>query len=36
MRVGVLGAKGKVGLAMCAAVRDTANLELSAEVDAGD
>ncbi|CAN1566712.1 DapB Dihydrodipicolinate reductase [Mycobacteriaceae bacterium] len=36
MRVGVLGAMGKVGLAMCAAVRDTANLELSAEVDAGD
>jgi 4-hydroxy-tetrahydrodipicolinate reductase len=36
MRVGVLGAAGKVGLAMCAAVRDAADLELSAEVDAGD
>ena len=36
MRVGVLGAKGKVGVAMCAAVRGAADLELSAEVDAGD
>jgi len=36
MRVGVLGAAGKVGVAMCAAVRDAADLELSAEVDAGD
>ena len=36
MRVGVLGAKGKVGTAMCAAVRDAADLTLSAEVDAGD
>ena len=36
MRVGVLGAKGKVGTAMCAAVRDAADLSLSAEVDAGD
>lgn len=36
MRVGVLGAKGKVGTAMCAAVRDADDLILSAEVDAGD
>ena len=36
MRVGVLGAKGKVGRAMCAAVRDAADLTLTAEVDAGD
>ena len=36
MRVGVLGAAGKVGVAMCAAVRDAADLELSAEDDAGD
>lgn len=36
MRVGVLGAAGKVGVAMGAAVRDAADLELSAEVDAGD
>ena len=36
MRVGVLGAAGKVGVAMCAAVRDAADLELSAEVDADD
>ena len=36
MRFGVLGAAGKVGLAMCAAVREAADLELSAEVDAGD
>lgn len=36
MRVGVLGAKGKVGATMCAAVRDAADLTLSAEVDAGD
>jgi 4-hydroxy-tetrahydrodipicolinate reductase len=36
MRVGVLGAKGKVGTAMCAAVRDAADLTLTAEVDAGD
>jgi 4-hydroxy-tetrahydrodipicolinate reductase len=31
-----LGAKGKVGATMVAAVRDAADLELSAEVDAGD
>lgn len=36
MRVGVLGARGKVGTTMCAAVRDAADLTLSAEVDAGD
>ncbi|MEE6176358.1 4-hydroxy-tetrahydrodipicolinate reductase [Mycobacterium sp. 050134] len=36
MRVGVLGAKGKVGATMVAAVRDAGDLELSAEVDAGD
>ncbi|MEX0580603.1 MAG: 4-hydroxy-tetrahydrodipicolinate reductase [Mycobacterium sp.] len=36
MRVGVLGAAGKVGLAMCVAVREAAGLELSAEVDAAD
>lgn len=36
MRVGVLGARGKVGTAMCAAVRDAGDLTLSAEVDAGD
>ena len=36
MRVGVLGAKGKVGATMCAAVAEAADLSLSAEVDAGD
>lgn len=36
MRVGVLGAKGKVGATMCAAVKSAADLTLSAEVDAGD
>ena len=36
MRVGVLGARGKVGKAMCEAVRDADDLTLSAEVDAGD
>jgi 4-hydroxy-tetrahydrodipicolinate reductase len=36
MRVGVLGAKGKVGTTMCAAVRAADELTLSAEVDAGD
>ncbi|ORW70787.1 4-hydroxy-tetrahydrodipicolinate reductase [Mycobacterium saskatchewanense] len=36
MRVGVLGAKGKVGATMVAAVRDAEDLTLSAEVDAGD
>ncbi len=36
MRVGVLGAKGKVGVAMVAAVDAAEDLMLSAAVDAGD
>src|SRR5690625_1646322 len=36
MRVGVLGAKGKVGTTMVTAVREAADLSLSAEIDAGD
>ncbi|MHA7650447.1 4-hydroxy-tetrahydrodipicolinate reductase [Mycobacterium sp. ML4] len=36
MRVGVLGAKGKVGATMVRAVRAADDLTLSAEVDAGD
>jgi len=36
MRVAVLGAKGKVGATMVAAVRAAEDLTLSAEVDAGD
>jgi 4-hydroxy-tetrahydrodipicolinate reductase len=36
MRVGVLGAKGKVGSTMVAAVQSAEDLTLSAEVDAGD
>ncbi|HEV7579573.1 MAG TPA: 4-hydroxy-tetrahydrodipicolinate reductase [Mycobacterium sp.] len=36
MRVGVLGAKGKVGSAMVAGVQAAEDLTLSAEVDAGD
>ncbi|OBI12139.1 4-hydroxy-tetrahydrodipicolinate reductase [Mycobacterium sp. E2497] len=36
MRVGVLGAKGKVGSAMAAGVQAADDLTLSAEVDAGD
>lgn len=36
IRVGVLGAKGKVGAAMSAAVREADGMSLSAEVDAGD
>ena len=36
MRVGVLGAKGKVGKTMCEAVADSQDLTLSAAVDAGD
>lgn len=36
MRVGVLGAKGRVGATMVAAVRDADDLDLSAEVDADD
>ncbi|MBF6139718.1 4-hydroxy-tetrahydrodipicolinate reductase [Nocardia farcinica] len=36
IRVGVLGARGKVGQAICAAVRAADDLELVAEVDKGD
>lgn len=36
MRVAVLGARGKVGATMVKAVQDAADLELSAQVDAGD
>ncbi len=36
IRVGVLGAKGKVGQAMCEAVEAALDLELVAQVDAGD
>jgi len=36
MRVGVLGAKGKVGATMVAAVRDADDLTFTAGVDAGD
>lgn len=36
IRVGVLGAKGKVGAAMSTAVRETDDMSLSAQVDAGD
>jgi 4-hydroxy-tetrahydrodipicolinate reductase len=36
MRVGVLGAKGRVGATMVAAVQAAEDLTLSAEVDAGD
>ena len=36
MRVGVLGAKGKVGATMVQAVQDADDLTLTAEVDAGD
>lgn len=36
MRVGVLGAKGKVGTTMVAAVQSAEDLTLSAAVDAGD
>lgn len=36
MRVGVLGAKGKVGSTMVAAVQAAEDLTLSAKVDAGD
>ncbi|MBZ5734348.1 4-hydroxy-tetrahydrodipicolinate reductase [Nocardioides sp. TRM66260-LWL] len=35
-RVGVLGARGKVGAEICRAVREADDLELVAEVDAGD
>ncbi|WP_460798826.1 4-hydroxy-tetrahydrodipicolinate reductase [Nocardioides pacificus] len=36
LRVGVLGARGKVGSEVCAAVRGADDTELVAEVDAGD
>jgi 4-hydroxy-tetrahydrodipicolinate reductase len=36
MRVAVLGAKGKVGATMVKAVQDAPDLELSAQIDAGD
>ncbi|MEV0946336.1 4-hydroxy-tetrahydrodipicolinate reductase [Rhodococcus sp. NPDC049939] len=36
IRVGVLGAKGKVGRAICEAVQQAPDLELVAEVDHGD
>ncbi|CAM3627248.1 4-hydroxy-tetrahydrodipicolinate reductase [Smaragdicoccus niigatensis] len=36
IRVGVLGARGKVGQAMCEAVEAAADLELVAKVDQGD
>jgi 4-hydroxy-tetrahydrodipicolinate reductase len=36
IKVGVLGAKGRMGTAACAAVQAAADLELSAQVDAGD
>ncbi|MBV8929950.1 MAG: 4-hydroxy-tetrahydrodipicolinate reductase, partial [Mycobacteriaceae bacterium] len=36
MRVGVLGAKGKVGATMVAAVQAADDMTLTAEVDAGD
>lgn len=36
VRVGVLGARGRMGLAVCDAVRAAPDLELVAEVDAGD
>lgn len=35
-KVGVLGARGKVGSAVCEAVREAEDLELVAEVDQGD
>jgi 4-hydroxy-tetrahydrodipicolinate reductase len=36
LSVGVLGARGKVGAEVCTAVRGAADMELVAEVDAGD
>lgn len=36
MRVGVLGARGKVGSEVCRAVEDAAGFELVAAIDAGD
>ncbi|WP_232675734.1 4-hydroxy-tetrahydrodipicolinate reductase [Nocardioides sp. R-C-SC26] len=36
MRVGVMGSRGKVGAEICAAVEAASDLELVAEIDAGD
>src|SRR3954464_6782380 len=36
LKVGVLGARGKVGSEVCGAVRAADDLDLAAEVDAGD
>ena len=36
MRVGVVGARGRMGLAACAAVGASSDLELAAQVDIGD
>ncbi|HEX5291900.1 MAG TPA: 4-hydroxy-tetrahydrodipicolinate reductase [Streptosporangiaceae bacterium] len=36
IKVGVLGAKGRMGTAVCAEVEAAADLELAAQVDAGD
>ncbi|CUR53898.1 Dihydrodipicolinate reductase [metagenome] len=36
LRVGVLGARGKVGVEVCKAVENAADLELVSQVDAGD
>ena len=36
LKVGVLGARGKVGIEVCKAVRAAPDLELVAEIDAGD
>ncbi|MGH3272988.1 MAG: 4-hydroxy-tetrahydrodipicolinate reductase [Streptosporangiaceae bacterium] len=36
IKVGVLGAQGRMGTAACAAVQAAADLELAAQVDAGD
>jgi 4-hydroxy-tetrahydrodipicolinate reductase len=36
IRVGVLGAKGRMGSQVCGVVADAADLELAAQVDAGD
>lgn len=36
IRVGVLGAKGRMGSTVCDAVRDAADLDLAAAVDVGD
>ena len=36
LKVGVLGARGKVGAEMCAAVEAADDMELVASIDAGD